>query len=426
VWGSAFDTAEAPWQGRGMATGIPSSNAFHYPAYVYYFISRVGHSFALQIVSTAIGWQVYAITHNPIYLAYVGLAVFLPVLILVLPSGYVADHYNRRWISAICFVLEALAALGLVIFSLGSQTNVWPVFAYLSLLGVASAFGNPAASAIVPNLLSKEALPHGVSLNSITWQTSSITGPVIGGLLYGFGSVIPYAVSVLFLGVGAIALFMMGHVDQHNNDQSEGGLKTILAGFSFIWSEPIVLGAISLDLFAVLLGGAVAMMPVYAADILHLDSVGLGLLRSAPGIGAIAVSLWLSKFGIKDHAGKILFITVALSGLVVVVFGYSVWPWLSILALLFYGGFDMISVYVREVLMQLWIPDAVRGRVNAVNNVFIGASNQLGEARAGFVAAALGAVTAVVIGGFGTMIVAGAWSYMFPKLRNARKLTAKD
>ena len=409
-----------------MATSFTSTNAFHYPAYVNYFISRVGHSFALQIVSTAIGWQVYAITHQAIYLAYVGLAVFLPVLLLVLPSGYVADHYDRRMVSACCFALEALAALGLVVFSLGTQTEVWPVFVYLSLLGVASAFGNPAASAIVPNLLSKEALPHGVSLNSIAWQTSSITGPVIGGLLYGFGAVVPYAVAALLLAVSMIALFLMGKVDQHKNEQSEGGLATMLAGFAFILTEPIVLGAISLDLFAVLLGGAVAMMPIYAADILHLDSVGLGLLRSAPGIGAIAVSIWLSKFGIKDHAGKILFASVALSGLVVVVFGFSVLPWLSIIALMLYGAFDMISVYVREVLMQLWIPDAVRGRVNAVNNVFIGASNQLGEARAGFVAAFLGAVPAVVIGGFGTIIVAGAWSYMFPKLRDARKLAGKD
>ena len=406
-----------------MTSNTPSTNAFHYPAYVKYFISRVGHSFALQIVSTAIGWQVYAITHQAIYLAYVGLAVFLPVLLLVFPSGYVADHYSRRWVSVACFALEAASAFGLVIFSLGTQAQVWPVFVYLSLLGVASAFGNPAASAIVPNLLSKEALPHGISLNSIAWQTSSITGPVIGGLLYGLGAVVPYALSMVLLGVGVIALILMGHVDQHKNEQSEGGLKTMLAGFSFILSEPIVLGAISLDLFAVLLGGAVALMPIYASDILHLDSVGLGLLRSAPGVGAIVVGLWLSKFGIKDHVGKILFAAVGLSGLVIVVFGYSIWPWLSIVALMLYGAFDMISVYLRETLMQLWIPDAVRGRVNAVNNVFIGASNQLGEARAGFVAAAIGAVPAVVIGGVGTMIVAGAWSYMFPKLRDARKLT---
>ena len=409
-----------------MTTSSPSANAFAYPAYLKYFISRVGHSFALQIVSTAIGWQIYAITHQAIYLAYVGLAVFLPVLLLVLPSGYVADHYDRRWVSIACFALEALAVVGLLVFSMGAQTVVWPVFVYLALLGVASAFGNPAASAIVPNLLSKEALPHAISLNSVAWQTSSITGPVIGGLLYGLGATVPYAVSVLLLGFGVVALIAMGRVDQHKNEQSEGGLKTMLAGFTFILSEPIVLGAISLDLFAVLLGGAVALMPIYAADILHLDSVGLGLLRSAPGVGAIAVGLWLSKFGIKDHAGKILFVTVALSGFVIVVFGYSIWPWLSILALALYGAFDMISVYVRETLMQLWIPDAVRGRVNAVNNVFIGASNQLGEARAGFAAAAFGAVAAAVVGGVGTMIVAGLWSALFPKLRDARKLEGKS
>lgn len=409
-----------------MSISSPSANAFAYPAYLKYFISRVGHSFALQIVSTAIGWQIYAITHQAIYLAYVGLAVFLPVLLLVLPSGYVADHYDRRWVSIACFALEALAVVGLLVFSMGAQTVVWPVFVYLALLGVASAFGNPAASAIVPNLLSKEALPHAISLNSVAWQTSSITGPVIGGLLYGLGATVPYAVSVLLLGFGVVALIAMGRVDQHKNEQSEGGLKTMLAGFTFILSEPIVLGAISLDLFAVLLGGAVALMPIYAADILHLDSVGLGLLRSAPGVGAIAVGLWLSKFGIKDHAGKILFVTVALSGFVIVVFGYSIWPWLSILALALYGAFDMISVYVRETLMQLWIPDAVRGRVNAVNNVFIGASNQLGEARAGFAAAAFGAVAAAVVGGVGTMIVAGLWSALFPKLRDARKLEGKS
>ena len=409
-----------------MTTSSPSANAFAYPAYLKYFISRVGHSFALQIVSTAIGWQIYAITHQAIYLAYVGLAVFLPVLLLVLPSGYVADHYDRRWVSIACFALEALAVVGLLVFSMGAQTVVWPVFVYLALLGVASAFGNPAASAIVPNLLSREALPHAISLNSVAWQTSSITGPVIGGLLYGLGATVPYAVSVLLLGFGVVALIAMGRVDQHKNDQSEGGLKTMLAGFTFILSEPIVLGAISLDLFAVLLGGAVALMPIYAADILHLDSVGLGLLRSAPGVGAIAVGLWLSKFGIKDYAGKILFVTVALSGFVIVVFGYSIWPWLSILALALYGAFDMISVYVRETLMQLWIPDAVRGRVNAVNNVFIGASNQLGEARAGFAAAAFGAVAAAVVGGVGTMIVAGLWSALFPKLRDARKLEGKS
>ncbi|MDE2385956.1 MAG: MFS transporter [Alphaproteobacteria bacterium] len=403
-----------------------SDNALHYPAYVKYFLSRTTHAFALQIVATAVGWQVYAITHQPVYLAYIGLAVFLPVLLLVIPSGYVADHYNRRLVSASCFALEAVTALGLLLFSLGSQQVVWPVFILLALLGVASSFGNPASSALVPNVLPQQALPHGISLNSMAWQTAAITGPVLGGLLYGFGAVVAYGVSFAMLLLGILAIASMGHVDQHRNEEREGGLMTMLAGFSFIWSEPIVLGAISLDLFAVLLGGAVALMPVYASDILHLDSTGLGLLRSAPGVGAVLVGLWLARHGIRDHAGYWLFIAIALTGAVIVVFGLATAPWLSILMLALYGAFDMISVYVRETLMQLWIPDRVRGRVNAVNNVFIGASNQLGEARAGFVAALLGAVPAVVIGGAGTIAVAGLWAVMFPKLRDARKLTERS
>ena len=405
---------------------IPSANAFHYPAYVQYMINRTAHSFALQIVSTAVGWQVYAITHNPIYLAYIGLAVFLPSLILVLPSGYVADHFNRRAIVGLCVVLEIVSALGMVWFSIGTQQAIWPVFVYLTLFGTATAFGSPAAMALAPNLLAKEALAHGISLNSLTWQVSSITGPVLGGLLYGIGASVAYSVAVALLVLAIIAVFLIGHVNQHKNEQSEGGLATMLAGFTFIWSEPLVLGAISLDLFAVLLGGAVALMPVYASDILHLDSVGLGLLRAAPGAGAVVVALGLSKFGIKDHAGRILFVSVALFGLFTIVFGFSTIAWLSIAALALMGAFDMISVYVRETLMQLWIPDHVRGRVNAVNNVFIGASNQLGEARAGFVAAALGAITAVVIGGAGTMLVAGVWAQLFPQLRDARKLQARE
>lgn len=405
---------------------LSSANAFHYPPYIQYMINRVAHSFALQIVFTAVGWQVYSITHNPIYLAYIGLAVFLPSLFLVLPSGYVADHFNRRIILALCVLAEIVSALGMVWFSLGDQHAVWPVFIYLSLFGTASAFGNPAASALAPNLLSKEAIPHGISLNSLTWQVSSITGPVMGGLLYGFGAALAYGVAVGLLVVSLIAALLIGHVNQHRNEQSEGGLSTMLAGFAFIWSEPMVLGAISLDLFAVLLGGAVALMPVYASDILHLDSIGLGLLRASPGVGAVAVALWLSKFGIQDHAGRVLFIAVALFGVFTVVFGVSTLAWLSIAALALVGAFDMISVYVRETLLQLWIPDHVRGRVNAVNNVFLGASNQLGEARAGFMAAAVGAVLAVVIGGIGTVLVAGIWSWAFPVLRNARQLQGKE
>jgi MFS family permease len=403
-------------------TATISANAFHFSAYRNYFISRMGHHFAMQIMVTALSWQVWALTRDAKYLAYIGLAVFLPVLLLVVPAGVASDRYDRKKILMACMVLEGLAALGLLLFSLGPQTDVWPVFLCLVLIGVSSAFGNPAASSLVPNMLPPEALAHGISLNSLSWQAASITGPVIGGLLYGFGAPVAYGVSLALQLVAVACVGLIGKVKQANSSDSEAGLATILAGFKFIWSEPIVLGAISLDMFAVLLGGAVALLPIYASDILLVDSLGLGLLRSAPGIGAVAVALWLSKYGIRDHAGVWLFAAVALSGLVIVVFGYSTIAWLSIAALVLYGAFDMISVYVREVLMQLWIPDHVRGRVNAVNNVFIGASNQLGEARAGFAAAAMGAVPAVVIGGLGTIAVAGIWAWAFPGLRTARKL----
>lgn len=406
-------------------TATPSSNAFHYAAYRNYFISRVGHHFGMQIMVTALTWQVWSITRDAVYLGYIGLAVFLPILLLVIPAGHVADRYDRKKILALCTGFEALAALGLLMFSLGDQSVVWPVFACLVMIGVASAFGNPAASAMVPNMLSAEALPHGISLNSITWQVASITGPVLGGLLYGLGAPVAYSVALVAQSVAVVLVILIGKVQQATVTESEAGLHTILAGFKFIWSEPIVLGAISLDMFAVFLGGAVALLPIYASDILLLDSVGLGLLRAAPGVGAVIVALWLSVWGIKDRAGWILFISVALAGFTVVVFGYSKIAWISIVALALYGAFDMISVYIREVLMQLWIPDHVRGRVNAVNNVFIGASNQLGEARAGFVAAAIGAVPAAVIGGFGTIVVAGLWAWMFPGLREARKLEGR-
>jgi MFS family permease len=410
-----------------MTATVPSStNAFHSHAYLRYFASRVGHHFGMQIMVTALTWQIWSITHNAVYLGYVGLAVFLPVLLLVIPAGHVADHYDRKLILASCMGLEALAALGLLVFSLGDQSVVWPVFVCLVMIGVASAFGNPAASSLVPNMLTPEQLPHGISLNSITWQVASITGPVIGGLLYGIGAPVAYGVALAGQLLATLLVLVIGKVQQAAVTESEAGLSTILAGFKFIWSEPIVLGAISLDMFAVFLGGAVALLPIYASDILHLDAVGLGLLRAAPGVGAVIVALWLSVWGIKDRAGWILFISVALTGMSVVVFGYSKLAWLSIVMLALYGAFDMISVYIREVLMQLWIPDHVRGRVNAVNNVFIGASNQLGEARAGFAAAAIGAVPAAVIGGVGTIAVAVIWSALFPKLRDARKLEKVD
>jgi MFS family permease len=409
-----------------MKPASPSANAFQSPAFTRYFLSRIGHHFAMQIMTTAITWQVWEITRDAKDLAYIGLAVFIPVLLLVVPAGLAADRFDRKLILACCMGLESAAALGLLAFSLGAHTQVWPVFIWLAVIGTASAFGNPAASSLVPNMLSGNALAHGISVNTMSWQSASIVGPALGGLLLLVSSIFTYSVALVLLAGACLAVLTMGFVEQTHHHNPDAGFGAVLAGFKFILHEPIVLGAISLDMFAVLLGGAVALMPIYASDILHLGAFGNGLLRAAPGVGAIVVGLWLAKFGIKDRAGWVLFAAVALSGLSILVFGYSVTPWISILALALYGAFDMISVYVREILMQLWIPDRVRGRVNAVNNVFIGASNQLGEARAGFAAALLGAVPAVVIGGIGTIAIAGIWSKAFPKLRDARSLTTKE
>ncbi len=402
-----------------------SANALHHRPFVFYWLAVACASFAVQIMSVSVGWQIYDITRNPLHLGFVGLAQFLPPLLLVLVTGLVADSFNRRLVMGICLALEMACAAALVTFTLASPSVVWPVFVILAGLGVARAFFNPSADALAPNLLPKHALSHGISLNSMSWQVATIVGPVAGGLLYGIGGTVAYGTAAALIGIGVILVLMIGAVPQKNHAQ-ETSLATLLAGVKFIRHKRIVLGAISLDLFAVLLGGAVALMPIYARDILEVGPWGLGLLRAAPGIGAILMVLWLSKFPIRDNAGIILFVFVAGFGLFTVVFGLSTWVPLSIVALVLMGACDMVSVYVRETLLQLSTPDEVRGRVNAVNRVFLGASNELGEFRAGVVAAWIGAVAAVTVGGVGTMAVAALWARWFPELTKARTLDGRS
>ena len=401
-----------------------SSNALHHRKYATYLAALICAGFAVQILSVAVAWQIYAMTHNPLHLGYAGLAQFLPAFLLVLVTGLVADKYNRRMIIMACYGLEIACAVGLLMLTLRDNKDVWPIFAILFLFGVARAFMNPASDALAPNLLPREAIPHGISLSSMQWQFTSIVGPVAGGLLYGVSAPFAYSVAIALLVAAGILVLVIGHVAQANHAE-ETNLHTILAGIKFIRSEPVVLGAISLDLFAVLLGGAVALMPVYASDILAVGPVGLGMLRSAPGIGAVIVALWLAKFSIPPRAGVILFACVAGFGVATIVFGVSRSVPVSILALVLVGGFDMVSVFVRETLMQLWTPDNVRGRVNAVNRMFIGASNELGEFRAGVMAARFGATAAVVFGGAGSVAIAGLWPRLFPKLRDIQRLEGK-
>ncbi len=399
--------------------------AFRHRSYALFFSSRFLAAFAIQIVSVSVGWQMYEVTRNTLYLGLIGLVQFLPALLLILVTGSVADRYNRRIIVSACMALAAISAAALLGLTLAGAFEPLPVFIILVLFGIERAFMGPAVQSLAPNLVPEKDLANAIAWNSSSWQTASIIGPVAGGLLYGLGASVAYSVALAMFVLGALLVSIIPKPAQRTSSKATSWTE-ILAGFSFIAREKVVLGAISLDLFAVLLGGAVALMPVFATDVLALGPLGLGLLRSAPGVGAIIVAIWLAFRPIQHHAGVAMFVGVALFGLGTAVFGLSQTPWISIMALAVMGAADMISVYVRETLIALWTPDEVRGRVNAVNSVFIGASNELGEFRAGTMAHVIGAVPAVVIGGFGTLAVAVIWSLGFPQLRKIDSLQAPD
>jgi MFS family permease len=391
---------------------------------VLFWASRLLASFAALVVSVAVGWQVYDLTRNPFDLGLVGLVQFLPALLLVLVTGAVADRFNRRLIMALCQVVEGACGLALLVMTATGVITVGAIFAILVTFGTARAFINPASQSLLPNLVPAEDLASAIALNSTAWQVATIVGPVAGGLLYGISAEAAYGTAFALFVIAAVLIALVRKPPQ-KTVLDRPSWETVIAGFRYVWRDKIVLGAISLDLFAVLLGGATALLPAYARDILEVGPWGLGLLRGAPGIGAIAVALYLSLRPVRDHAGIIMFVCVILFGLATIVFGVSKATWLSVIALALMGGFDMVSVYVRETLIQLWTPDAVRGRVNAVNMVFVGASNELGEFRAGTVAALIGVVPAVVVGGIGTMAVAALWMKLFPALRDARYLDGK-
>ncbi|OHV82131.1 MFS transporter [Rhizobium sp. LCM 4573] len=408
---------------------IPSTGdrfaAFRHASYARFFASRFLAAFAIQIVSVAVGWQMYDVTGSALYLGLIGLFQFLPSLLLILVTGSVADRFNRRAIVAICLVIGAGCSAALLGLTLAGAFAPLPVFGILLVFGVERAFMGPAVQSLAPNLVPEKDLANAIAWNSSSWQTAAILGPVMGGLLYGASAVVAYSVALALLILAAVLVLMIPKPAQRSPSKAVSW-EEILAGFRFISKEKVVLGAISLDLFAVLLGGAVALMPIFARDVLALGPWGLGLLRAAPGIGAIVVAVWLAFHPVRHHAGIAMFIGVALFGIGTVIFGLSETAWISIAALMLMGASDMISVYVRETLIVLWTPDEVRGRVNAVNMVFVGASNELGEFRAGTMASVFGAVPAVVIGGIGTLAVAVTWALAFPKLRNIDSLEAPD
>lgn len=408
----------------------PSQQAFRYRGFVLYWCARFLNAFALQVVSVAVGWIIYDETRDPFHLGLVGLVQFLPALLLVLVTGAVADRFSRRRIMAACLFAQSLCVVALMAFFMGrteiagAEQVIWPVFAVLTILGISRAFLGPAIQSLAANLVPAVAFPNAVAWNSSSWQFAMIMGPVVGGLLYGLHPMAPFILAMAFFAAASTITAFIPKPDQARAE-TRASLETIFAGVRFIWEKRPVLGAITLDMVAVLLGGATALMPAVARDVLDVGPMGLGMLRAAPGIGAVLMAVWLMRNPIRDHAGVILFATVAAYGAAITVFGLSSLVWLSVIALAAAGAADMVSVYIRSSLVQLATPDDVRGRVSAVNQVFIGASNELGEFRAGTMAAFFGIVPAIVAGGLGSIAVAAIWSRAFPELRAIKKLVGR-
>jgi MFS family permease len=400
-----------------LETSAPQSPwaVLQHQSFVLYLCARVLATLGVQMQSVAIGWQVYAITGQLVDLGLIGLAQFAPFVVLVLPAGQVADRYDRRRIITVCFALQLACALFLLVFSLRQQTSVAPVFASLVLFGTARAFMMPASQAILMNIVPAESFGRAVALSSSSFHVAVVIGPTLGGLLYLAGPTTVYTVVAVLISL-AIVFMLFVRSSQALGSREPASLRGILEGLTFVWTRPVVLGAISLDLFAVLLGGAVALLPAYARDVLHVEASGLGLLRTAPGAGAALTSLVLAVRPIERRAGAWMFGGVALFGLATVLLGATTSFVVAVIALFLTGAGDMVSVYVRHILVQLETPDAIRGRVSAVNAVFIGASNELGEFESGIMAAWLGLLPAIVVGGVATLAVTVIWAWRFPQL----------
>jgi len=388
-----------------------------------YLGARFFLSMALQMVGVAVGWQVYELTLDPLHLGYVGLVQFVPGLLLTLYGGQVADRFDRRRILLVCLAVDTVAILALLGLAISPAPRVGAIYAVLAVIGTVRAFLGPASQSLVPLLVPAELFPRAVAWSLTSWQIAMIAGPAAGGLLYASGAATVYGVAGALLLASALAVSQLGTRLKVEAPMA-AGLEGLLAGVRYVRSRKDILGAVSLDLFAVLLGGATALLPIFARDILRVGPLGLGLLRSAPAAGAAVMALWLAHHPLQRAAGAKLFVAVAVFGVATVAFGLSTHLYISLTALVVLGAADMISVVVRQTLVQIRTPDAMRGRVSAVNMVFIGASNELGELESGLMAAWLGAVPAVVAGGLGTLAVAALWALRFPELRRVDRLQA--
>jgi MFS family permease len=404
--------------------------AFQFTGFRLFEIARFCIVFCTEMQSVAVGWQVYEITKRPLDLGLTGLVQFLPGMCLFLVGGHSADRFDRRKLLTTCFAGYGLCSALLLLVTLRFEllhrpSTVLPIFAILVLVGVVRSFSMPASRALLPQLVPEEYFHSAVAWNSGVFQCATILGPALGGILYAVsrGPALVYGVALLSAATAVLTMLKI-QVRSRPRPREPFTMQTVLAGFRYLWTHKLVLGSISLDLFAVLLGGAVALLPVYAKEILRTGPWGLGLLRSAPAIGAGFMALLMAYQPIRKRAGATMLWCVAGFGLFTIVFGLSRSLLLSLISLFFVGAADMVSVVVRGVLIQIETPEEMRGRVNAVDMIFIGASNELGEFESGLAAQWLGAVPAVVLGGVGTIVVTVLWAWMFPELRKADSLLA--
>jgi MFS family permease len=400
---------------------------FSNPAFLWYELARIFIVVSTEMQSVAVGWQIYEITHRALDLGLVGLAQFLPGILLFLVAGHSADRFNRKKLLIACYIgfatCSTLLLLGTLYQRAHGMSSVLPIYAVIVLLGVVRSFNGPVSRAILPQVVTEDQFQHAVAWHSTAFQCATILGPSLGGLVYGItkGPSAVYAGSIVAATVAIFATSRMVMVSKPRPREPISA-KTVLAGIDYIWKHKVVLGSISLDLFAVLLGGSIALLPVYAREILAIGPMGLGLLRSAPAIGAGAMAIALAFRPLKGRVGVTMLTCVALFGVFTIVFGISRSVWISLVALILTGAADMVSVVIRATLVQLATPDEMRGRVNAVDMIFIGASNELGQFESGLTAHWFGTIPSVVIGGIGTLVVTGLWALFFPQLRNADKL----
>lgn len=405
------------------ARTMPNANPlFTQTSFLRFWATRVSTTMANQMLMVAVGWQMYDLTHSAWDLGLVGLMQFVPALLLTLVVGQVADHYDRRWVLGLCLAGQALVAATLIWSSLSGWITREHILLASIALGTTKAFQMPTQQALTPQLVPLELLPRALAFSASGSQFAIIAGPAAGGFVYvaGAGAVYGLCTLLICIGIGFLAGVKLQHIQPAKREQVTR--VSLLAGLHFIWQRKPVLGAISLDLFSVLLGGATALLPIYARDILHTGSWGLGFLRAAPALGSFLMSIWLTRNPIEHRAGRFMFSAVALYGVSTVIFGLSTNFLLSIMMLALSGAGDMVSVVIRQSLVQLETPDEMRGRVSAVNSVFIGASNQLGEFESGVTAAAWGAVASVVVGGLGTLAIVVIWMKLFPELARREQL----